>query len=381
MNLGRTNLGIALVLLLLMAACGGGPASTPISTTVTQIPGVDDGRSDAAPPREMPEYPGGAYGFTHFVFQTLGDKVLTTLVEGPRGLQVRLPYSLPALQEIVSSSVPIPAELQMSRDDLELLVEQLESLRAATDKYLDVNAAVDDGYVKVTDQVPNMGAHYQHQGLIDDGVFNLEEPEGLLYVEDQAGEWQLRGTFFLLPREAVGDEHPETFAGPLDNWHMHYGLCVPEVALLDGCEMSGGIPVQSSPWMVHAWVHDDNPLGVFHMWNPNVPPYTEEAGIRSDRSQAVAMAEPGSFTTTIANFEHPTIEIVEGQAVTWLNVDGVPHTVTSGSNGTADGAFDSRMLAGGDAFAQHFDQAGVFPYTCTIHPQMNGTIIVKAAAN
>ena len=147
----------------------------------------------------------------------------------------------------------------MSRADLERLVEQLETLRAATDRYQDVEAAVADGYVKVTDEVPNMGAHYQHQGYIDDGIFNLEEPEGRHYVKDTADEWQLRGTFFLLPREAVGDMHPDTFAGPLDNWHMHYSLCVPEVALLDGCEMSGGIPVQSSPWMVHAWVRDDNP--------------------------------------------------------------------------------------------------------------------------
>ena len=284
MKLRRLHFAVALGLLLLLAGCGSEPPPTPHPTTVNRIPVFDDGPSDAAPPREMPEHPGGAYGFTHFVFQKMGDKVLTTLVEGPRGAQVRVPYSLPALQVVLSSNAPIPADLQMSRDELKRLVQQLETLRAATDRYRDVKAAVADGYVKVTDEVPNMGAHYQHQGHIDDGMFNLEEPEGLLYVKDPAGKWQLRGTFFLLPREAVGDMHPETFTGPLDNWHMHYGLCVPEVALLDGCEMSGGIPVQSSPWMVHAWVRDDNPLGVFHMWNPNIPPFADEDSIRSDRN-------------------------------------------------------------------------------------------------
>jgi len=360
-KLCQATLGLALVLLLLLAACRSGSLPTSQPTAVTPTFVLDDGASDAAPPREMPEHPGGAYGFTHFVFQQLGDGVLTTLVEGPRGVQVRVPYSLPDLQEIVSSSTAVPAELQMSRADLERLVEQLETLRAATDRYQDVEAAVADGYVKVTDEVPNMGAHYQHQGYIDDGIFNLEEPEGLLYVKDTADEWQLRGTFFLLPREAVGDMHPDTFAGPLDNWHMHYSLCVPEVALLDGCEMSGGIPVQSSPWMVHAWVRDDNPLGVFHMWNPNIPPFADEDSIRSDRNRAVSVAEPGSFTATIANFELPTIEIEAGHEVSSLNVDGVPHTVTSGSNGTADGAFDSGILGAGFSFAQSSATPASFP--------------------
>ena len=379
--LRRLSFVAALSLLPLLASCGGGPLSSSQPATPQRTPVVDPGLSDAAPPREMPEHPGGAYGFTHFVFQQMGDQVLTTLVEGPRGPQVRLPYSLPALQEVLSSGSPIPAELQMSRDDLETLVEQLETLRAATDKYREVGAALADGYVKVTDEVPNMGTHYQHQGRVDDGVFNLEEPEGLIYILDDNGEWQLQGTFLLLPREAVGDAHPDTFAGPLDNWHMHYGLCLPDVALLDGCEMSGGIPVQSSPWMVHAWVRDDNPLGVFHMWNPNIAPYAEEDTLRSDSSRAVALPQPGSITATINNFEHTTIEIMAGQTITWLNVDGVPHTVTSGSNGAEDGGFDSGLLNEGRAFAQRFDQAGVFPYTCTVHPQMNGTIIVEAAGS
>ena len=142
---------------------------------------------------------------------------------------------------------------------------------------------------------------------------------------------------------------------------MHYGLCVPEVALLDGYEMSGGIPVQSSPWMVHAWVRDDNPLGGFHMWNPNIPPFADEDSIRSDRNRAVSVAEPGSFTATIANFDLPTIEIEAGHEVSWLNVDGVPHTVTSGSNGTADGAFDSGILGAGFSFAQSSATPASFP--------------------
>ncbi len=62
LKLRQAFFGVALVLLLSLAACGSEPP-TPQPSTVKQIPVFDDGPSDAAPPREMPEHPGGAYGF------------------------------------------------------------------------------------------------------------------------------------------------------------------------------------------------------------------------------------------------------------------------------------------------------------------------------
>ena len=365
---------------LLLAACAGSGPQDDISVAST----------DAAPPNQMPEQPGGSFGFSHFVFEQVDDRVVTSLVEGPRGLQVRVPISFPGLVQILESGDPIPDELQMNRLGLARLVEQLDSLRAATEKYRDVNTALADGYVQVGGVVPNMGAHFIHEDRVNDGVLNVEEPEFVLYDRDPAGQWRLVGTAFVLPREldplssveAAGDDHPEGFEGPLDNWHVHYLLCtLPNGGFRtlskEACEAREGLFTPSFGWMIHAWVHDDNPLGVFSVWNPNVPPLAlGSRGIRLTRN-ADSRSIEGTFSLAIQNFAHSTIEIKTGEAVSWINADGVPHTVTSGSSGVPDALFDSSQLGPGQAYTRQFNQAGTFAFTCTIHPQMNGTIIVR----
>ena len=364
----------------LIAACGGVGPQDDISVAST----------DAAPPDRMPEQPGGSFGFSHFVFEQVDDRVVTSLVEGPRGPQVRVPISFPGLVQLLKSGAPIPDELQMNRLGLARLVEQLDSVRTATQKYRDVNAALADGYVQVGGVVPNMGAHFIHEERVKDGVLNVEEPEIVLYDRDQGGQWRLVGTAFVLPREAdplsvveaTGDDHPGRFEGPLDNWHVHYQLCtLPNGGFRtlsqEACEGRNGIFTPSFGWMIHAWVHDDNPLGVFSVWNPNVPPLAlGSRGIRLTRNADRRSIE-GTFSLTVQNFAHSTIEIKTGESVSWINADGVPHTVTSGSNGVPEALFDSSQIGPGQVFTRRFDEAGTVAFTCTIHPQMNGTIIVK----
>jgi plastocyanin len=62
--------------------------------------------------------------------------------------------------------------------------------------------------------------------------------------------------------------------------------------------------------------------------------------------------------------------IAKGDTVTWTNKMGFAHTVTAD-----DGSFDSK-LSGGGTFSHTFPAAGSFPYSCTIHPSMKGTITV-----
>ena len=365
---------------IVLAACGGNGSDINIARAVT----------DASPPDRVPQRPGGAFGFTHFVFEQVGDQVVTSLVEGPRGPQVRVPISLPGLKEALGSTDPIPEDLQMNRAELALLVDQLESVRVATEKYRDKNIALADGYVQIGGVVPNMGAHFIHPGRVNDGVLNLDEPEIVLYYPDETGKWRLSGTAFVLPRaselslatKAAGDDHPEGFAGSLDNWHIHYQLCTfPngqfQTLSEEACEEEQGLFVQSFGWMIHAWVHDDNPLGVFSIWNPNVPPLAlGSSGIRLTR-EADRQTIEGEVSVTIENFGHSTLEIQAGEAVTWINADGVPHTVTSDTGGVDTGLFDSSGFGPGQTFTYRFEKAGRFAYTCTIHPQMNGLIIVK----
>jgi plastocyanin len=69
-------------------------------------------------------------------------------------------------------------------------------------------------------------------------------------------------------------------------------------------------------------------------------------------------------------FSPATIEIKKGNTVEWKNDDITPHTATSA-------AFDSGSIASDAGWRHTFTQAGSFPYYCTFHPEMKGTVVVK----
>ncbi len=84
----------------------------------------------------------------------------------------------------------------------------------------------------------------------------------------------------------------------------------------------------------------------------------------------------GEVGTTIENFSHRDAQIKVAETVVWTNMDAVPHTVTFGSRGLAQPAFDSGLMGPGQSFALKFDQPGTYLFTCTLHPDMNGVIVV-----
>ncbi len=65
-----------------------------------------------------------------------------------------------------------------------------------------------------------------------------------------------------------------------------------------------------------------------------------------------------------------------GDEVVWSNDDSAVHTVTSGTDTTADGIFDSGMLMAGKTFSYKFDTLGEYDYYCLVHPWMVGTVFV-----
>jgi plastocyanin len=73
-------------------------------------------------------------------------------------------------------------------------------------------------------------------------------------------------------------------------------------------------------------------------------------------------------------FSPTAMTIAAGTTVRWKNLDGEPHTVRS-----IDATFKSDALDQNDSFAFKFDKPGTYRYVCSIHPQMVGTIVVKAA--
>ena len=67
-----------------------------------------------------------------------------------------------------------------------------------------------------------------------------------------------------------------------------------------------------------------------------------------------------------------------GGDVTWTNDDTAAHTVTSGTaEGGPDGNFDSSLFMAGNTYTVTFDEEGVFPYFCMVHPWMVGTVTVS----
>jgi plastocyanin len=78
-------------------------------------------------------------------------------------------------------------------------------------------------------------------------------------------------------------------------------------------------------------------------------------------------------TMRLVKFSPETIEIKTGQTVEWTNDDLTPHTVTS----QGPGDLNSGSIDAGAAWRHTFTQAGSFPYYCTFHPDMKGTILVK----
>ena len=64
-----------------------------------------------------------------------------------------------------------------------------------------------------------------------------------------------------------------------------------------------------------------------------------------------------------------------GATVAFINNDVTPHQVT-GYHST----WSSAILEQGDAYAWHFDEAGVHPYSCPLHPGMVGAILVGGSA-
>ncbi len=74
---------------------------------------------------------------------------------------------------------------------------------------------------------------------------------------------------------------------------------------------------------------------------------------------------------TASTFQPASLTVSAGTTVRWINDSSVAHTVTSN-----DGLFDETLQPGQD-FSYTFDDTGSYNYVCTLHPGMNGVIIVE----
>jgi plastocyanin len=379
-----------------------------------------DHRSHEALPAEKPAGPDdrallpvppthrlGMYGFSRFYYDEADGKVVPFLVEGPSGKQVRcqderLPCSYLELKKLYESGVEIPKELEISREELARLVQQLDTVSAALAKFKSIHDACAAGFRPNTGQANNMGIHMGYKGEHHGGAmepFDPSRPNTLLFAKkggelltrDEQGrcegdrwvgpdDYQIVGAVFKLP---ATPEHPEGFAGPFDNWHVHFNACANPLHQNDGrlqgsrtrCEADGGTFVEEADhWMIHAYVvpEFDNPAGVFAMFNPKIWPLAPE-----EDSRGLAVDAENGVRAPITDFSFGEIEAGVGQTIYFENQDPFPHTVTAGAPTDQTRAFDSGPLGRGAVFPVTYDRAGEYKLFCKIHPEMKATVVVR----
>lgn len=132
--------------------------------------------------------------------------------------------------------------------------DSLAELRSTTVRFHSVEQANRAGYednaLPCFDQGGNgMGEHLVNGALLDDdGSLDARHPEALVYEVRPQGGWKLVAVeFIVLFDDAPADgPAPELFGQPFT---QHPSLPL---------------------WKLHAWVHRDNPLGMFTDYSPDV---------------------------------------------------------------------------------------------------------------
>ena len=100
-------------------------------------------------------------------------------------------------------------------------------------------------------------------------------------------------------------------------------------------------------------------------------------------ASASRSAGPGSAPqkmVTVAirafKFEPATVTVNVGDIVEWKNDDIVPHTATADGEAQKP-TFDSGTIQTGAKWRYLARNKGTYNYTCTLHPNMKGELIVQ----
>lgn len=144
---------------------------------------------------------------------------------------------------------PEPDAIEKSSTGLSAqAVAELRAARAATEKYRSLDKALADGYADISVVRQNMGMHYLKAALLDT-VFNADKPEILVYNKQHDGSTQLVAVEYAVPIPLSPTKAPAGFDGNSDNWTYS---------------------TEFNLWLLHAWVWEYNPQGIFNATNPLV---------------------------------------------------------------------------------------------------------------
>lgn len=169
----------------------------------------------------------------------------------------------------------------------------LDAARAGTRRYHVLDSAIADGYRRIGDDLPSMGEHWVHPGLVMSGRFEAARPSILIYARGDAGPLLAGVAWTSLL--ADGEGYPEFPAGP-GAWHEHNGSVDDETLPLSHATRtpaSAGTRVA----ILHAWVWIANPRGTWTADNWMLP--FIRAGLppdadRASAARALSLTTPGA---------------------------------------------------------------------------------------
>jgi plastocyanin len=120
-------------------------------------------------------------------------------------------------------------------------------------------------------------------------------------------------------------------------------------------------------------------IGVFYFYrgkyqatSPTSTPTPAASSPKTNTAQDNALANTGAVTIQNFAFSPASLTVKKGESVTWTNEDSAPHQIVSDN-----GKFQGPSFSKGQTYSFAFNDAGTFPYHCSIHPMMKATIIVQ----
>jgi len=103
-------------------------------------------------------------------------------------------------------------------------------------------------------------------------------------------------------------------------------------------------------------------------------PGAEPSGSTAAAATCSESTAAGAVAVTIINFAFQPVDISAkpNEVIGFTNTGSAPHTAT-----LDEGDCKTPTLNGGDSGGLTFSAAGTYPFHCSIHPAMKGTIVIN----
>jgi hypothetical protein len=182
---------------------------------------------------------------------------------------------MPAFPRVTSCTLALallaPAVLSAQGEPVPSLDSFVEQVRTATRRYHDQSVAFSDGYRRMGPDVPSMGQHWIALPRIKGERADPRLPPILEYATIN-GQLKLIGVGYALLLPEGVELDPKVVPAPASAWRYHHGTISEDGLVLNHAD-SVAQPIVAVPRLavLHAWVWQPNPAGVFASDNWSLP--------------------------------------------------------------------------------------------------------------